>query len=109
MKIGISKELGKTTTGRLNNGVAQVPPARGPSELRAFAQTLPVSQMSDTIIKAIGDNRVIMVAGETGSGKTTQVIHFCLMIMYSDYILTILCIFGSMKTAMWYIAKIKPS
>ncbi|MDO5651046.1 MAG: ATP-dependent RNA helicase HrpA [Moraxella sp.] len=33
---------------------------------------LPVSQQADTIIKAIQDHQVIIVAGETGSGKTTQ-------------------------------------
>ena len=33
---------------------------------------LPVSQQADTIIKAIKDHQVIIVAGETGSGKTTQ-------------------------------------
>ena len=70
----MSKELGKTTTGRLNNGVAQVPPARTPSELQDFCQTLPIAQMSDAIIKTMNENRVMMVAGETGCGKTTQVI-----------------------------------
>lgn len=33
---------------------------------------LPVSQRGDDLIQAIIDNQVIIVAGETGSGKTTQ-------------------------------------
>ena len=33
---------------------------------------LPVSQRADDLVRAIQDNQVIIVAGETGSGKTTQ-------------------------------------
>ncbi len=33
---------------------------------------LPVSQRADVLVQAIIDNQVIIVAGETGSGKTTQ-------------------------------------
>ncbi len=33
---------------------------------------LPVSQRAEDIVQAIHDNQVIIVAGETGSGKTTQ-------------------------------------
>jgi len=67
------KEMGKTTTGRLNNGVPQIPPAKLPSDLTAFRQTLPVYQMREALTKAINDNKVVLIAGETGSGKTTQV------------------------------------
>nr|MBP6496999.1 ATP-dependent helicase [Psychrobacter sp.] len=35
-------------------------------------QDLPVSQRGDDLIQAIIDNQVIIIAGETGSGKTTQ-------------------------------------
>ena len=71
--IGMGRELNRTTTGRLNNGVPQVPPLRGASDLNAFRLSLPVAHMKDVIVKAINDNRVILVSGETGSGKTTQV------------------------------------
>ncbi|ELT93867.1 hypothetical protein CAPTEDRAFT_210086 [Capitella teleta] len=70
---GMSKELGKGATGRLNTGVAQVPSACGATDLRDFAQTLPVFKMKETIMKSLHENHVFMVAGETGSGKTTQV------------------------------------
>lgn len=37
-----------------------------------FPQELPVSQMRDEIAQAIETHQVVVVAGETGSGKTTQ-------------------------------------
>ena len=37
-----------------------------------FPEELPVSQMREEIADAIRDHQVVIVAGETGSGKTTQ-------------------------------------
>lgn len=68
------KEIAKTTTGRLNNGVAQVPPQCSNSyEFSSLQEVLPVNMMKDVIIKTINDNKVTLIVGETGSGKTTQV------------------------------------
>ncbi|MGZ5392919.1 MAG: DEAD/DEAH box helicase, partial [Mycobacterium sp.] len=39
---------------------------------------LPVSERRDEIAKAISDHQVVIVAGETGSGKTTQLPKICL-------------------------------
>ncbi|EID11402.1 ATP-dependent RNA helicase HrpA [Mycolicibacterium phlei] len=39
---------------------------------------LPVSERRDEIAKAITENQVVIVAGETGSGKTTQLPKICL-------------------------------
>ncbi len=39
---------------------------------------LPVSQKKDEIKQAIAENQVVVVAGETGSGKTTQLPKICL-------------------------------
>lgn len=39
---------------------------------------LPISARRDEIAKAIQDNQVIVLAGETGSGKTTQLPKICL-------------------------------
>jgi len=39
---------------------------------------LPVSQKKDEIAKAIANNQVVIIAGETGSGKTTQIPKICL-------------------------------
>lgn len=39
---------------------------------------LPVSQLHDQILEAIRDNQVVVIAGATGSGKTTQIPKMCL-------------------------------
>ncbi len=43
-----------------------------------YPKALPVSQHKDEIIKAIKEHQVVIVAGETGSGKTTQLPKMCL-------------------------------
>ncbi|MFJ4712743.1 ATP-dependent RNA helicase HrpA [Streptomyces sp. NPDC088785] len=43
-----------------------------------YPQQLPVSQKKDEIADAIRDHQVVIVAGETGSGKTTQIPKICL-------------------------------
>ncbi|MFC0041645.1 ATP-dependent RNA helicase HrpA [Actinomadura rayongensis] len=50
---------------------AAVPAVTYPAEL-------PVSQKKDDIAAAIRDHQVVIVAGETGSGKTTQLPKICL-------------------------------
>ena len=51
--------------------VASVPAIEYPAEL-------PVSQRRAELLSAIRDNQVVIVAGETGSGKTTQLPKICL-------------------------------
>lgn len=43
-----------------------------------YPPELPVSQKRDDIIKAIKQHQVIVICGETGSGKTTQLPKMCL-------------------------------
>ncbi|MGW0602330.1 ATP-dependent RNA helicase HrpA [Streptomyces sp. NPDC002640] len=43
-----------------------------------YPPNLPVSQKKDAIAEAIRDHQVVIVAGETGSGKTTQIPKICL-------------------------------
>ncbi|WP_120510796.1 ATP-dependent RNA helicase HrpA [Photobacterium salinisoli] len=43
-----------------------------------YPEQLPVSQKKDDIAKAISEHQVVIVAGETGSGKTTQLPKICL-------------------------------
>ncbi|PSX12232.1 ATP-dependent RNA helicase HrpA [Photobacterium angustum] len=45
-----------------------------------YPAQLPVSQKKDDIAEAILNNQVVIVAGETGSGKTTQLPKICLEI-----------------------------
>src|SRR6266511_4055882 len=44
----------------------------------SYPPALPVSQKKDEIRAAIRDHQVVVVAGETGSGKTTQLPKICL-------------------------------
>lgn len=44
----------------------------------SYPEQLPVSQKKDEIAAAIRDHQVVIVAGETGSGKTTQIPKICL-------------------------------
>jgi ATP-dependent helicase HrpA len=39
---------------------------------------LPVSARRDDILAALRNNRVLILCGETGSGKTTQIPKMCL-------------------------------
>ncbi|KAJ7399957.1 putative ATP-dependent RNA helicase YTHDC2 [Pitangus sulphuratus] len=66
------------TSGRLNDGVPQVPEKRGESEFDSFRQSLPVFEKQEEIVKIIKDNKVVLIVGETGSGKTTQIPQFIL-------------------------------
>ena len=50
---------------------AHLPPLR-------FIEELPIFAKKDEIIEAIVQHRVIVVSGETGSGKTTQLPKYCL-------------------------------
>src|SRR5690349_18455397 len=50
---------------------AAMPPITYPAEL-------PVSQRKDDIAAVIRDHQVVVIAGETGSGKTTQIPKICL-------------------------------
>ena len=43
-----------------------------------YPPELPVSAARDEIMRAISDNQVVIVAGATGSGKTTQLPKMCL-------------------------------
>jgi ATP-dependent RNA helicase HrpA len=43
-----------------------------------YPESLPVSQRRDDLLAAIRDHQVVIVAGETGSGKTTQLPKICL-------------------------------
>src|SRR5439155_23521761 len=57
--------------GRVERRQAGVPEITYPAEL-------PVSQKRDDIAAALRDHQVVIVAGETGSGKTTQLPKICL-------------------------------
>jgi len=60
-----------TAEHRLQQRRSAVPPLHYPEQL-------PVSERRDDIASAIRDHQVVVVAGETGSGKTTQLPKICL-------------------------------
>ena len=39
-------------------------------------QSLPIYKLKDELIRAINDNQILIVVGETGSGKTTQMTQY---------------------------------
>jgi ATP-dependent helicase HrpA len=63
----------RTAEARMARRLAAVPTLRYPPEL-------PVSDRVDDLAAAIAANQVVIVAGETGSGKSTQLPKICLQI-----------------------------
>ncbi|MFT5136322.1 MAG: ATP-dependent helicase HrpA [Arenicella sp.] len=47
-----------------------------------FPESLPISQRKDEIADLIENNQILILAGETGSGKTTQLPKICLELGY---------------------------
>ncbi|MGV9423982.1 ATP-dependent RNA helicase HrpA [Streptomyces sp. NPDC003656] len=66
----IEGEIG-TAASRMDARRSRVPAVTYPEQL-------PVSQKKDEIAAAIRDHQVVIVAGETGSGKTTQIPKICM-------------------------------
>jgi ATP-dependent helicase HrpA len=74
-----------TNTATGENKAARAPrneerkaPMRTPLPVITFPEDLPVSGRRAEIAKALMDNQVVIVSGETGSGKTTQLPKICL-------------------------------
>ena len=44
----------------------------------SYSEELPIHQRREEIVRTIRDNQVVVIAGETGSGKTTQIPQFLL-------------------------------
>jgi ATP-dependent helicase HrpA len=66
-----SRASSATTALRIEQRRASVPEI-------SYPPSLPISQKKDEILAAIRDHQVVIVAGETGSGKTTQLPKICL-------------------------------
>lgn len=41
-------------------------------------ESLPIFQLKEPLIEAIMNNQLLVIVGETGSGKTTQMTQYCL-------------------------------
>ncbi|WP_460826759.1 ATP-dependent RNA helicase HrpA, partial [Massilia terrae] len=64
--------------GRREPRAADEAPFRNPLPPIVFPEELPVSSRRAEIAKAVQENQVVIVSGETGSGKTTQLPKICL-------------------------------
>ncbi|PWH05245.1 ATP-dependent RNA helicase HrpA [Brachybacterium endophyticum] len=59
-------------------------PAEDPQLAITYPAELPVSQQHDEIVDALRENQVVIIAGETGSGKTTQIPKMLLELGYGS-------------------------
>src|SRR5690242_10117689 len=64
--------------GEIEKAEARVERRRAAVPAITYPEDLPVAQRRDDLLAAIRDNQVVIVAGETGSGKTTQLPKICL-------------------------------
>ncbi len=64
----------------VRESVARHARRRARRPLPVFANTLPVAQQREEIAQAIAAHPVVVVCGETGSGKTTQLPKICLQL-----------------------------
>ncbi len=62
----------------LDRGQARVRERLALHKPATFPSSLPVSDRVDDIREAIEQNQVVIIAGETGSGKTTQIPKICM-------------------------------
>ncbi|WP_127357895.1 ATP-dependent RNA helicase HrpA [Actinacidiphila soli] len=65
-------------SGEIDKAEARVAQRQAAIPRITYPEQLPVSQKKDDILAAIRDHQVVIVAGETGSGKTTQIPKICL-------------------------------
>lgn len=73
---GAPQATGERAPGRERPPRAPVAP--NPVPPITYPESLPVSGKRDEIARAIADHQVVIVCGETGSGKTTQLPKICL-------------------------------
>lgn len=84
----IVQQHGTGTAATTGAAAAALPPADNPRPVPAsvpspippirFPESLPVSARREEIARAIAEHPVVIVCGETGSGKTTQLPKICL-------------------------------
>ena len=67
-----------TLVGAVDTAEARLAARRAAVPRITYPAALPVSARRDDIAAAIRDHQVVIVAGETGSGKTTQIPKICL-------------------------------
>ena len=78
LSAGVEPRLTRPSLDRLGGGVAQVPAAAHSREFQSARQSLPIWPYRSALVSAVGSGQVVLVTGDTGSGKTTQVIQYLL-------------------------------
>ena len=73
-----SGELESQLTTLADSSLARVEARRQSIPVLRYPEELPVSKQRQQLLKALGENQVLIVAGATGSGKTTQLPKLCL-------------------------------
>ncbi len=63
---------------RIQRSIEKAEQRRASIPVVDYPEELPVSQKRDEIANALRDNQVVVLAGDTGSGKTTQLPKLCL-------------------------------
>ena len=76
------KSVAETTA---RPATARPAPVRNPLPVITFPEELPVSGRRQEIADALRANQVIIVSGETGSGKTTQLPKICLQLGRGEF------------------------
>ncbi|XP_014486716.1 PREDICTED: probable ATP-dependent RNA helicase YTHDC2 [Dinoponera quadriceps] len=64
--------------GRLNSSIPQVPQLKTNFDVLHFRKSLPIFNSREEILAALNNYQVVIIAGETGCGKTTQVPQYIL-------------------------------
>ncbi|XP_066603297.1 3'-5' RNA helicase YTHDC2-like [Prorops nasuta] len=64
--------------GRLNSSVPQIPQLKTNYDVLNFRKSLPIFNAREDILNALNSHQVLIIAGETGCGKTTQVPQYIL-------------------------------
>jgi len=67
---------------RIEKSMARVQARRARMPVVTFPAELPVSEKRQAIAEALKEHQIVVVAGETGSGKTTQIPKICLELGY---------------------------
>jgi ATP-dependent helicase HrpA len=73
-----ASEAWRTFEAEVDRAVRRVEERRAKLPKPTYPSELPVAQKKDEIAKLVAENQVVVVCGETGSGKTTQLPKICL-------------------------------
>jgi HrpA-like RNA helicase len=83
MFLSVDARDGMKPVGRLLMVIPQIPRRGSVSKaVSDFRAALPIASYAETIAELVRKNQVVMITGETGCGKTTQVPQ----IIFDDYL-----------------------